>query len=57
MTREDYARLAREHTRALAALRAAVEARAGEANAKLLHDDAAAAFHRLLAATGAYDAR
>lgn len=52
-----FAALAREHTETLARLRAAVAARAGDANAKLLHDDAAAAFHRLFAAAGAYEPR
>lgn len=54
--RAELARLAREHTAALTRLRAVVAARAGDANATLLHDDAAGAFHRLLGAAGAYDA-
>lgn len=52
-----FAALARAHTEALARLRDAVAARAGAANAALLHDDAAAAFHRLFAAAGAYEPR
>lgn len=56
LDRAELARLAREHTAALTRLRAAVAARAGDANATLLHDDAAGAFHRMLGAAGAYDA-
>lgn len=55
LTHAELAAIAREHTAALARLRAAVAARAGDANATLLHDDAAGAFHRLFGAAGAYD--
>lgn len=57
LDRGDFARIAHTEEHLLARLRVAVEQRAGEENARLLHDDAAAAFHRLLAAAGAYEVR
>ena len=55
LTRAELARIAQAETHLLGLLRGAVVRRAGEANAATLHDDAAAAFHKLFAAAGAYD--
>ncbi len=55
-SRAEYAARAQRLTADLAWLRELTAARAGAANAKLMHDDAAGALHRLLAAAGAYEA-
>lgn len=55
-SRADFALRAQRLTEDLAWLRELTAGRAGAANAKLMHDDAAGALHRLLAAAGAYEA-
>lgn len=55
LDRSDFSRIATMEEHLLARLRRAVEARSGDENATLLHDYAAAAFHRLFDAAGAYD--
>lgn len=55
LTRDDLAKIAQAETHLLGVLRAAVARRSGDANAATLHDGAAAAFHQLFAAAGAYD--
>lgn len=57
LPREQFARLALAETAVLEQLRAEVEKRSGKAAADALHDSAAATFHRLFDAAGAYTSR
>lgn len=53
LSHEELARIATQATEHLTRLRAGAVERVGEANAAVLYDAAADAFHRLLAAAGA----
>lgn len=57
MPREQFGRLALAETEVLGQLRAEVEKRSGTDAADALYSSAAAAFHRLFDAAGAYTSR